>query len=288
MVHLQEGFGEDLPVAAELDLLDVDHPERCRRHLGQESREGIEPVEQRPCVGVEVDELPAAPRLATHRWQASLAPVEIDEVALVGHPHELPGKVVAPRMELTGQHARRAATRPHHRRAPMPAGVVEPPHDAVLAANQQDRSARDLAQLVAARARQLRVMRGVQPHPLEQVLVLQRLKAGGRCNDRAADRAAGGNLQADRSGPPRTPNAHETEPDRCCPRVHHLLSRPLDASQRRPHKHFTVRRRRGPQRPSATHLRMATAAERPRQPTGPPMALRPRRGRPDGGRSRPD
>ena len=124
--------------------------------------------------------MPAAPRLTTHRWEPSLALVEIDEIALVRHPHELSGQVVAPRMELAGQHASGAATPAHDGRAPMAAHVVEPPYDAILTSNEQDGSARDVAQLVAARLGHLRVVSGVQPHALEQELVFQGLEVGVR------------------------------------------------------------------------------------------------------------
>ena len=178
VVHLQEGFGEDLPVATELDVFDVDHPKRRFGHLGQQPRQRIQPLEQRPGVRIEVDEVPAAPGLGTHRWKAPFALVEIDEVALVGYPNQLPCQVVAPRVELTCQHARRSATAAHDRRAPMAARVVEGAHHAILPTSEQNRSTNDVAQLVAAGAWELGVMSGIQPHPLEQVLMFQLLEHG--------------------------------------------------------------------------------------------------------------
>ena len=218
VVHLQERLRQDLPVAAEVDLLDVDHPKRRGRQLRQEARDRIEEVQQRPGSRIEVHEVPATPGLAAHRRQAPLTLVEIDEVPLVRDLHELAGQVVAPRVELAGEPARRAALVPHHRCPPVAAGVVEPPHDAVLAPGQQDRCAGDVASLVAAGRRQLRLMGRVQPGPLEQVLAAPVRGSGDRCTDRGAGRAASGSRRAGRCGPPRTPIVPGTGPDTCRPR----------------------------------------------------------------------
>ena len=47
VVHLEEGLGEDLPVAVERHALVVDHPQRRGGHLRQQPGDRVEPVHQR-------------------------------------------------------------------------------------------------------------------------------------------------------------------------------------------------------------------------------------------------
>jgi hypothetical protein len=133
VVHLQEGLGQDLPVASKFDPFGVDDPERSGGHFGQHGGEWIEPVEEWLGLRVQVYEDPAPPGLAPHCGKPSLGLVQLHEVPFVGHSDQLAGQVVAPGVKLAGEHAGRATLAPDHRGSAVAAGVVEGPHQPVVA-----------------------------------------------------------------------------------------------------------------------------------------------------------
>ena len=199
VVHLEEALGQDLPVAAHRHRLGVDHPHGCRRQLLEHRRERLQPVEQGHGVVVEVDEVPPAPSLAAHRRQAALLLLQPDEVALVGHPHEVAAEVVAPRVVLAHEHAGRPALPPHDGSAPVAAGVVEGP----------DRPRRRPGRAAPARRRCRRACscpasgarsRGPRTAtPSSRGARARARRTPGRCSGRGEGRAASGSRPAARS-----------------------------------------------------------------------------------------
>ena len=85
VVDLEEGLHDHLPVAGQREAAAVDDAERLALVLrGDLPRHRAEEVEERPGLGVLVDEDKAEPRLAPHRNEPPLGPVEPVEGELVG------------------------------------------------------------------------------------------------------------------------------------------------------------------------------------------------------------
>ena len=106
--------------------------------------------------------------------QRPLVPVEALRIAiLIGNLHEIPLRVERPGVVEALEHPRITRVLTADRRAPMGARVEEHAHLPVVAANEDDRLAADLATNEVARVRDLRFVPDVEPAPFEDVLALE-------------------------------------------------------------------------------------------------------------------
>ena len=149
VVVLLERVGEQLPVAVVVgdEVVALGQPvERVaverRDHRPEELAQALARL------GVEVDEDEPVPDVAVHRDQTRARLVEVEELVLLLHEGEVAVEVVAPAVvlarELPAEPLRLLArvVVPHELVAAVAADVVERPHLAVVAADDDERRAR--------------------------------------------------------------------------------------------------------------------------------------------------
>ena len=130
-------------------------------------------VLQRLGVGIFVQEDQRAQHLAAHADERAARHVEIDEIALVAHRHQLPVERIAPPVIAADKAARLARFLGHQRGAAMLAGVVERLDLAIHGARDDDRRSGVMRQEPAAVFGHLIGVSDIAPRPLPHALFLK-------------------------------------------------------------------------------------------------------------------
>ncbi len=148
VVELGERVDEQLPVAADFGSVGIDLGHFVEGIALQALGHRTQVFGQRCCGRVEVDEDEAFPYLATHRLEAVLALVDVEELILLLNEGQFAVETVAPSVVFAGELPAGAGgllmrkVVPHQLVAPMPADVVEGPDHAVLALDDDHRHPR--------------------------------------------------------------------------------------------------------------------------------------------------
>ena len=187
VVELRERVDEQLPVGTDLGAVLVHLRHAVERVVDDAGAELAHVVgERRAVLVVEVHEDEARPRLAPHRHEAEVGPVEVEELALLLHERQVAVEAVAPAVVLAGELPGGAADLfagvvvPHQLVAAVAADVVEGADLAGHVAHDDDRGARrvELTREVAAVAGQLLDAADVQPGAAEDGVALELVVLG--------------------------------------------------------------------------------------------------------------